>query len=626
MPGTDRAVRAMAEREGWVHRKDLKSRPLARRRCGRGGGLEYHYSLLPDVVQPHIVKDLTRATKTEEKPTKSHAEAWGYFERLPSHRKDKAREKLRIVQTVNTLHLRGGMNKDDAIAQVAGLEGISKPTIYNWFRAVDGLDECNWLPHLVDRRGGGKKSADCHPQAWSALKADYLRLSKPRFADSYGRIKELADANEWAMPAERTMFRRMKQEIPAPVMILMREGEEALKRAYPPQRRDRSMFHALEAINADGHKWDVFVKWPDGTIGRPMMVAIQDLYSNKVLSWRFDRSENADVVRLAFADVFRKYGIPDHAWLDNGRGFASKYITGGTTSRFRFKIRPEDPTGILTAMGIQIHWTTPYSGQSKPIERAFRDLCNAIAKHPAFQGAYTGNNPMAKPEDYGQKAVPFDEFVRIVDQGIMRHNARPKRRTPVCAGIKSYDQAFSDSYADSLIKQASADQLRDCLLAADVVKTDKRSGLIELLGNRYHSDCLLEHIGRPVTVRFDPDNLHDGIHVFRQDGSYIGGAECIDDTGFNDTQAARTHARKRREMIKSTKRAAELEQDMALDELVRMLPDYEEPAAPETKTVRLVQVGNTITKQSTTTEEAAESDLILGNLGAGLRVVPNDTL
>ncbi|QRY97116.1 DDE-type integrase/transposase/recombinase [Sphingomonas paucimobilis] len=158
----------------------------------------------------------------------------------------------------------------------------------------------------------------------------------------------------------------------------------------------------MEAVNIDGHKFDVFCRWPDGRIGRPMMVTIQDIYSRKILAWRVDESESALSTRLVFADLFTTWGIPKACLMDNGRAFASKTITGGAKTRFRFKIKDEEPTGVLTALGIAIHWATPYRGQSKPIERAFRDLCDTIAKHPALAGAYTGNKPDAKPRITGR--------------------------------------------------------------------------------------------------------------------------------------------------------------------------------------------------------------------------------
>jgi hypothetical protein len=45
------------------------------------------------------------------------------------------------------------------------------------------------------------------------------------------------------------------------------------------------------------------------------------------------------------------FGIPVHCVLDNGRGFASKWITGGNATRFRFKVQAEDPTGLLVGLG-----------------------------------------------------------------------------------------------------------------------------------------------------------------------------------------------------------------------------------------------------------------------------------
>ncbi|WIA55483.1 transposase domain-containing protein [Sphingobium sp. WTD-1] len=123
-------------------------------------------------------------------------------------------------------------------------------------------------------------------------------------------------------------------------------------------------------------------------------------------------SEDMVTARLVFADLFQKWGIPKGLLSDNGRAFASKWLTGGARTRFRFKIRDEDPLGVLTALGITVHWAKPYRGQSKPIERGFRDFCDAIAKHPAFDGAYTGNTPLAKPEDYGSRAIDIETFWR----------------------------------------------------------------------------------------------------------------------------------------------------------------------------------------------------------------------
>ena len=150
-----------------------------------------------------------------------------------------------------------------------------------------------------------------------------------------------------------------------PVRVLCRDGAEALKRLYPAQQRRRDVFHALEAVNGDGHKFDVFVRWPDGEVVRPMMIGLQDVYSGKLLSYRVDKTENREAIRLALGDLVEAYGIPDHIYFDNTRAFANKMLTAGASHRYRFKTRDEDPVGIITLLGAEIHFVSPYSGQSK---------------------------------------------------------------------------------------------------------------------------------------------------------------------------------------------------------------------------------------------------------------------
>lgn len=624
LPTTPRGFNKLAKEQGWAARQNVRGEALSRRRKGRGGGTEYHYTVLPSRAQQALVAREVAARREVNGATaklpKGKGERWQWFDGLPASRKDKAQERLDALDAIAALQ-RGGLQKNVAVAEIASRIGVGPSTVYSWFELVQGLDRAEWLPALAPRHGGRQKTVDCDPRAWEFLKADYLRLAKPSFTSCYRRLQAAAGEQGWTIPSERTLVRRIETEIPEAMCVLAREGEDALKRMYPAQERDRTQLHALEAVNLDGHVWDVFVRWPDGAVGRPVMVAVQDLYSNKILAWRIDRSENSDSIRLAFADTFRRYGLPDRAYMDNGRGFASKFITGGTPNRYRFKVKAEEPSGILTSVGVQVHWTRPYSGQSKPIERAFRDFCDAIAKHPAFEGAYTGNKPEAKPENYGSRAIPIETFNQIVDQGIAMHNAREGRNTRVCQRRLSFDQAFEQSYTTALIRKATEEQLRMCLMAAESVKADQRSGAIRLLGNRYWSEAMHDLRGRPVTVRFDPDNLYDGIHVYRLDGSFAGFADCIELTGFEDTAAARDHARNRKQFIKAHKAMADAERRMSLDELAALLPRVEEAEPPEAATVRPLFTGSAALKAQPEPEDQEDSEvLFFEQLGAGLRI------
>ena len=593
MPNTKRGVQLMADAKRWS-RADWQDK-YWRMRAGRGGGVEYHYSLLPTAASAKLTLDFMAAEESSERADAKQAltrdELAERFDRLPQKHKDEALRRLNAIGSVDTLHL-SGVNRAEAEAQVARQMGVSASSIRNWRAAVAHVAATDRKYYLAPHYAGRTASVECNPDAWEFLKADWLRLERPTFDACFRRLERAAKEHGWAIPSARTLQRRL-DALPEGLRILARDGTDALKRTYPAQQRDRGVFHALEAVNADGHKWDVFVKWPDGYIGRPLMVAFQDLYSGLILAYRIDRSENKEAVRLAFGDLIERHGIPDHCWLDNGRSFASKWLTGGTPNRYRFKVRDDEPAGIMTSMDVKIHWTTPYAGQSKPIERAFKDFASDTAKHPRFAGAYTGNDPLAKPENYGSAAVPLDVFLATIAEEVVAHNKREGRRTPVCAG-RSFQVTFDESYTKSPIKKATEEQRRLWLMAAEGLMASKMDGALTVLGNRYWAEFLHAHRGQKLIVRFDPQQLQRDLHVYRLDNAYLGAAPCVEAVGFADVEAGRDHARNRNAFMKANRAKLDLERKMSLTEAAKLLPAVEVPEPVETKIVRLPVRGNTV--------------------------------
>ena len=602
LPTTERGVQLMAKNGNWTvttHQWPINDKGTWRRRRGRGGGIEYHWSLLPAPARAKL------AMRGEARPTEclvvddnadvpasptERGEIWRQYESQPQRRKDEAARRLKLLDAVEALY-DNGTPRCTAFAMVAAQGEASERTLRLWRSRVDGVERHDWLAYLVPHHVGAVgREKELHPEAWDWIRADWLRLEQPPFTSCWRRLELVAADKGWELPSAKTVERRLLA-LPKSVRVAGRQGIEALKRLYPAQERDRSAFHALQAVNADGHKWDVFVRWPDGHIGRPMMVAFQDLYSGKILSWRIDRSEHAGLVRLALGDMITTFGVPDECWLDNGRGFAAKWLTGGTPTRYRFKVREEDADGVLTTLGVKVHWTTPYSGQSKPIERAFRDFCSDIAKDPRFAGAYTGNTPLAKPENYGHSAVPIDTFVQVVTEGITLHNARQGRRSAVANG-RSFDDVFTASYRASPIRRATEEQRRLWLLAAEGRRA-RRDGSVELLGNRYWTEELVNHAQQKLVVRFDPQDLHGDVHVYRLDGSYVCSAPVIEAVGFADTDAARAHSQARAKWMRSQKDMLAAEKVIGIDQVAAMLPAVDDAPAPQPSTVVRPIFGNT---------------------------------
>jgi putative transposase len=590
LPGDKRSINRRADAERWASRLGPDNRLLVRKRTGRGGGVEFHASLLPGEARIELARRGLIRTRPQEAGG-SIATAWGWFDSQKASVKAKAQRKLDVVNTVQLL-CEAGSTTTAAVAAASDQHGVGRSTIYTWLGAVEGIPRTDWLVALADRHKGGGAEAEIHPDLWSAFASDYLRPSAPTLTSCYRRVVRMAQAKCIPVPSERTFRRRLEREYPAAVLTLKREGEEALRRSIPAQRRSVAELRALECVNIDGHKFDVFVKLPDGRVIRPIMVTIQDIYSRKMLAWRLGGEESAIQTRLTFADLFRNFGIPASCVLDNGRAFASKWISGGAKTRFRFKVRPEDPTGLLTSLGIKIHWALPYRGQSKPIERGFRDLCDSIAKHPACDGAYTGNSPLAKPENYGSKAVEWDRFVALVDEEIAAHNAQTGRRTEIAAG-RSFDDVFFESYAASAIGKATPEQLRMALLAADQKLINRQTGEIELHGNRYWHPELSSRRGDRVTVRFDPDALHSEVHVYDLEGRYITAADLIADTGFHDAAGAKEAAKRHADFKKATKAQANAAALLSPDQLADLQAGVAPAPTPRAGAVRPVRVAGT---------------------------------
>lgn len=467
LPADKRAVNACAKAEGWAAQTAADGSPLARRRAAQGGGTEYHVSVLPDAAQA-VVK--ARGMVAQGAPVPSNdtgnaaAESWAWYDQQSGSTKTEAARRMAILMEIDAL-MTAGATKTEATKSVASRHGDGARTIANWFALVDRVARADWLPRLAPQYKGGGKAVEIDPEILQIIMTDYLRPEKPAFAACYNRlVEDYAQPRGIAVPNAKTLKRHMDRKISAGLKKLKREGRESLRRTTPPQRRTVADLHALQAVNVDGHTFDVFVDFGKDAKGkaiiqRPVMVGIQDIYSRKLLAHRIGETECTLLTRLAFADLFREHGIPPHAVLDNGRAFASKALTGGSLTRFRFKIKDTDATGVLTALGVETHWTMPYRGSSKPIERAWRDLCEEIAKHPAMSGAYTGNKSDAKPENYAERAIPIAEFRAHVARRIAAHNARAGRRTEMAQG-ESFDAVFAASYAVSPIGKATPDQLR----------------------------------------------------------------------------------------------------------------------------------------------------------------------
>jgi transposase InsO family protein len=593
LPASKRKVNERAAKECWALKVDGDGMPLARPRQARGGGLEYHISILPAATSTALVRRgiaVACEPATDCVPIQQSA-LWSWYEAQSDKVKGEAQRRARIIGQVDVM-IDAGVNLSNAVQAVAIGEGVGASTLWSWLSLVESVHAADRLPHLAPRRKGGGRECEVDSDLWSIIVSDYLRPSRPTFASCYSRAEDIAAERGLSLPSEKTLKRKLEREIDPRLVTARRHGADELKLTIPQQRRTVAHMHAMDWVNIDGHKFDVFVHRKVAKAGekpiRPVMVAIQDVFSRKILAWRIGESESAVLTRLAFADLFRDYGIPGHCLLDNGRAFASKWITGGAPTRFRFKIRDHEPTGLLTALGIKTRWAKPFHGQAKPIERAFRDLADVLSRAPDTEGAWTGNHIDAKPENYNERALQWDVFVALVERVIRKHNAKLGRRTETANG-RSFDQVFASSYEVSEIKKATDEHLRQALLTGEQVRTHAKSGEIAFVGNRWWAPELSQIAGKLVTIRFDPENLHSPIHVYNQAGHFLVTAELIADTGFDNMAAAKARSKADRDIVKVARELGRLEELREAAEIARLQGGAPEFVLPEPTVIRPVR-------------------------------------
>ncbi|EQB32019.1 transposase domain-containing protein [Sphingobium ummariense] len=632
LPGSKRKVNERADRENWALRVDGNGVPMARPRKGRGGGLEYHLQLLPDAAKAELVKRGIAWLPANDEDAVSiarQAHGWAWYEMQSDKVKAEAQRRAAIIDMVEALAATG-MPRTAAVNAAARQHKVTAGTIYNWLVQVKGVPGHDRLPALAPRRKGGGKEAEVDAGAWEFLKSDYLRPERPTFSSCYWRTVHLYAAPRGiTLPCEKTMLRKLEREVDPRLVIALRRGMDAVKAMVPAQQRTVAHLHAMEHVDIDGHKFDVFVNFGKDANGRdvierPIMVGIQDIYSRMMLAWRVGDTESALLTRLAFADLFKRWGIPKRCTMDNGRAFASKWISGGVLNRFRFKVREEEPLGLLPSLGIGISWTQPYSGQSKPIERAWRDVADMIAKDPRCAGAWSGNHVDNKPENYREKAVPLALFLEIVEQGMRIHNERTGRQTETTRG-GSFAETFAKSYAVSQVGKATADHMRLALLTGEQIRAERKSGFVQIADNRYWTEALSRHAGQLLTVRFDPDDLSLPVHVYDNAGNFLCTAARWEASRFDDMAAARRSAKLRADLKKTVRKARDIEQLLSADEIAaRMRIETEATVVPEPAVVRPTRFrGNAalkaLSKPSQGAVEARKFDQLAGR--AALRLI-----
>jgi len=290
----------------------------------------------------------------------------------------------------------------------------------------------------------------------------------------------------------------MANNIPKPVLVRWRDGAKAFEDLCMPYiSRDYTSFKSNQICVTDHHIFDQFVVGPGNKLMRPWGTYFEDMRSRLIVaSYVRCKEPNADVVLACFARGVNAYGIPSEIVLDNGKDYKSLDI---------FNTEEKNKANSLAKqLDIITHYALPYNAKAKPIERFFRTFEEQFGK---LWQSYCGNNPNNRPrrlKNLNRDQYPtFEEWKEIHDMYIDQHyNMAPH------TGNGMDGRSLYEVYHENLVEKrvAPREVLRLFMMRTTKALNVQRNG-VRLFGKNFWSPELVEHQGKQVCARYDPDSI-----------------------------------------------------------------------------------------------------------------------
>lgn len=366
-----------------------------------------------------------------------------------------------------------------------------------------------------------------------------------------GRARDRArergeNVEECSFPSQQSFRRRLNREVKKEERDLRRNGPKKghYDRNSSYVQRDYSSVQAGSCWVGDTRTFDVLVKVPGfDKPKRPYITAFIDMRTSKYLGWHVHHTPPCTENTLrALKSGIAKHGIPEVLYVDNGREYSNKNVSGESRhSRLSRKNREVDyssdnPTmwrSMANIFNIDMQFATPYNARAKIIEGDFAMIKENFDKN--FK-AYFGGNSVERPEQVktlkDKDYVSFDEFKNYVSRHL--EHIHPYLKTNSIKHEYSTKQEAWDilySQRSEPLKAASQASL-DRLVTLTVDCCINRNGAnIRELGVTWWSEFMCGRMGDWIVVRYDPDDLNKA-------WGYEKNGEFIDEMGKVETVPA----------------------------------------------------------------------------------------
>lgn len=513
------------------------------------------------------LKELSSGTVSEE-GTKQEQEAPWYVNAdvdwYIENYKEQYCKGMELGNVVREFLLYDGANKTEYAEDYAQEHlGAGKRTLYRYVKAYN--EASAWADKLQKESGVGfeffKVLCLCRKPKESgtfpSIKPEVKQVIKNIWFNEdfcqnlgtremlYEKLTLVANVNKWEkIPSYQTVTRYitylMEDEGMRNAHFLASKGSREYKnKVMVKGSRDTSGLQVMQIVMGDEHTFDCWVayKQPNGKVVpiKPHLAAWVDMRSRAIMGDVLCKDANSDILKQSLLKMMYSEpgGIPEYLYIDNGKDYTAKTMTGRARND-RSGMDFDDTTkGFYKSIGIKDdHRALPYEPWSKgQIERFFRTVCNKFTK---WFKSYTGTLTGSKTSDKVTKDIKhmcergelftMEEFYEQWHKWLTEVYMHEEH-----GGLKKAKETYKNPYdcfmnEDRYFKAAPPKSYATLLMMKSENVLVRNIGIVRF-GYEYRSDELCDYIGRKMDIKYDPDDMAV-LYVFDKNGKKVCEAYC----------------------------------------------------------------------------------------------------
>jgi transposase InsO family protein len=385
----------------------------------------------------------------------------------------------------------------------AGKHGISDQTLRRWIKDYkQGGREA-----LIPLWTPGNLKRVITKEMERFIGAEYMRPLGPPIKEVHEQLC-IAFAGH-RLPTYRAVVDYIDRTWTKSEQLLVRD-KEAWDRKYSPHvKRDWGAVEVNEVWIGDAKQIDIACLYK-GKAVFPWFTAFLDAASRKFVGWVLTPTPNAAAVAQAFAYSTQGHGIPETVYIDRGKAYKARQITGERIKEAEIaplKDFENRIVGIFGEIGTEVFWASPYNAREKIIEPAFKIFTYRLRGLPGYRGHNTKTRPKKLAHEIRTgKLLSFEALSKKIDEVIHARNARPHSTT----------NKVPNSYYEGKTFPVPSKNLL-AWLNMDVHKGKVGACTVTIDGLHYRHDDLFKLAGVEVEVRRDPHDIRQAAIIYRDD-------------------------------------------------------------------------------------------------------------